>query len=65
MTTDHKLLLATRIAKSRRIAEYLKDEVTILEGLGLMEEAHAKAQLRCTHLRRCIRYTNRLIQHEA
>ncbi len=65
MSTEQKLHLSVLIAKSRRTAEYLKEEVAILEGLELMEEAHAKAMLRVTHINRILRYMNILQQHEA
>ena len=65
MSTEQKLKLTVLIAKSRRIAAELKAEVDMLMELCLEEEALAKERLRMTHLRRCLRYTNRLIQHEA
>jgi hypothetical protein len=62
MTTEHKLLLATLITKSRRKAAYLKDEIALLEGMGLIEEALAKSRARRIHVLRCVRFNNRLIQ---
>jgi len=65
MPIDHMLLLQTRIAKSRRISAYLKDEIAVLEELGLYSEALPKAALRLTHIRRILRYQNTLTQHRA
>lgn len=65
MTTEHKLLLSTLIAKSQLLSGQLKDEVEILERCGLYEEARRKARLRVTHIKRILRFKNALIQDEA
>lgn len=60
MDMNQMLLLQTLITKSRRMAAYLNEEINILLELGMNREALPKAYARDIHLRRIVRYQEKL-----